>query len=600
MMQALIQGELNGADKNIKNQSGSQLNVFGAHMSPAVLAFFLRMQQMASFHKVNEELEAITGIRDCFKDEEEWLQFRSALHSEGEMKTETDRAEFGDFQTPPELAEKITKLVSRNGSLPGTLIEPTCGKGHFIMAALRIFPSIREVHGLDIHLPYLWQTKFSLIELYLENPSLNKPVIHLHHANVFDFSFETLAPDEQQSLLIIGNPPWVTNSMLGSLASSNLPEKSNFKQHEGIAAVTGKGNFDIAENITLMLLKAFHGFSGEMTMLVKNSVIRNILLEQFRLRFSIGEMRQYQINCLKEFEVKAEASLFSCKLNSEADFTCTQRSFYRPEEAALAFGWVEDKFVSNTVSYIQHRYIDGRSPLEWRQGLKHDCTLVMELEKNGKDYRNALQQTIRLEDELVFGLLKSSDLQQDLVDSARKFTIVTQQRPGADTDFIRQYPATWDYLQQHRQLFLNRRSSIYKNKPAFSIFGIGDYSFKPYKVAISGLYKSFRFALVLPQNGKPLMLDDTCYMLGFDEQDYAVYTLILLNSAAAKGFLESITFCDAKRTFTKEALMRIDLQALAKHLPEMELQQEIEKLNKRYQLQVTAANWKAYCQWQIK
>ena len=319
--------------------------------------------------------------------------------------------------------------------------------------------------------------------------------------------------------------------------------------------------------------------------------------EQFRQRFHIGELRQYQINSLKEFEVKAEASLFTCQLNSEAAFTCSQRSFYRPEDAELAFGWVEQKFVSNTDSYILHRYIDSKSPLEWRQGLKHDCTLVMELEKTGQDYRNALQQTVYLEDELVFGLLKSSDLQQDLVDTVRKFTIVTQRRPGADTDFIRQYPATWDYLQQHRQLFLNRRSSIYKNRPAFSIFGIGDYSFKPYKVAISGLYKSFRFALVWPQNGKPLMLDDTCYMLGFDEPDYAVYTWVLLNSAAAKGFLASITFSDAKRTFTKEALMRIDLQALAKHLPEMELMQKIEKLNNCYGLQITAGRWVAYCRW---
>ena len=566
-------------------------------MSPAVLAFFHRMQQLASFHKVNEELEALTGIRLFFGTEEEWLEFRSALHCREEVRAERDRAEFGDFQTPPALAEKITRLVSGNDSLPCILIEPTCGKGHFIIAAIRTFPSIREVHGLDIHQPYLWQTKFSLIDLYLDQPALNKPVIHLHLGNVFDFDFGKLVMDEQQPLLIIGNPPWVTNAMLGSLASSNLPEKSNFKQHDGIAAVTGKGNFDIAENITLILLKAFHRFSGQLTLLVKNSVIRNILSEQYRQRFSIGEMRQYQINSLKEFEVKAEASLFTCRLNSDAAFTCAQRRFYRPEEERLSFGWVEHKFVSNTGSYTQHRYIDGESTLQWRQGLKHDCTLVMELEKTGQAYRNALQQTIRLEDDLVFGLLKSSDLQQDLVGTVRKFTIVTQQRPGADTDFIRQYPATWDYLQQHRQLFMNRRSSIYKNKPAFSIFGIGDYSFRPYKVAISGLYKNFRFALVLPQNGKPLMLDDTCYMLGFDELEYAVYTWILLNSAAAKDFLASITFSDAKRTFTKEALMRIDLQALAKHLPEMELWNEIEKLNNRYQLPVTTGSWAAYCQW---
>ena len=50
----------------------------------------------------------------------------------------------------------------------------------------------------------------------------------------------------------------------------------------------------------------------------------------------------------------------------------------------------------------------------------------------------------------------------------------------------------------------------------FSIFGIGDYSFAKYKVTISGMYKRTTFSLVLPENDKPLMLDDTCYFIGFD------------------------------------------------------------------------------------
>jgi hypothetical protein len=567
-------------------------------MSPVVLDLFVRMQQLSSFHKVNEELEALTGIRIFFSSSEEWLQFSAVLHSGQVQYKSRDRSEFGDFQTPPSLAEKIVYLVSGNCPLPGILIEPTCGKGHFILAALRAFPSIREVHGLDIHLPYLWQTKFSIIDLYLQQPSLNKPSIHLHHGNIFDFHFETLLVDTARPLLIIGNPPWVTNAMLGSLDSSNLPEKSNFKQQDGIAAVTGKSNFDIAENITLMLLKAFHRNHGYMALLVKNSVIRNIVSEQYGHKFCISELRQYQINSQKEFEVKAEASLFTCQLNGDAAFTCAQHNFYLPEDAHARFGWVEDKFVANIKAYVRNRYIYGTSALQWRQGLKHDCSPVMELERSGNDYFNAMQEVFPLEEALVFGLLKSSDLQQDVIGTARKFTIVTQQKTGADTGYIRQqYPFTWDYLQQHRQLFDHRRSSIYRNRPAFSIFGIGDYSFKPYKVAISGLYKSFRFALVLPQDGKPLMLDDTCYMLGFDDIEFAAYTWVLLNTATAKDFLQSITFTDAKRTFTKEVLMRIDLLALAKQMHSNELQLALEKLNNVYHLPVTASGWQAYIQW---
>ena len=36
-----------------------------------------------------------------------------------------------------------------------------------------------------------------------------------------------------------------------------------------------------------------------------------------------------------------------------------------------------------------------------------------------------------------------------------------------------------------KKLFERRKSIIYKNKPRFSIFGIGDYAFAKYKVGIS-------------------------------------------------------------------------------------------------------------------
>lgn len=97
----------------------------------------------------------------------------------------------------------------------------------------------------------------------------------------------------------------------------------------------------------------------------------------------------------------------------------------------------------------------------------------------------------------------------------------------------------------------------------FSIFGIGDYSFLPYKVAISGLYKSPIFTLVMPEKGKPLMLDDTCYFIGFEKFSDAAIAFALLNHPFVTGLLNAITFSDAKRTFTKDVLMRIDLSLVA-------------------------------------
>ena len=137
-------------------------------------------------------------------------------------------------------------------------------------------------------------------------------------------------------------------------------------------------------------------------------------------------------------------------------------------------------------------------------------------------------------------------------------------------------------------------SSIYNNKPMFSIFGIGDYSFKLYKVAISGLYKTFHFTLILPQDNKPVMLDDTCYFIGFDKIEFAVYALLLLNSGKTVKFLQSVTFPDAKRTFTKDGLMRIDLLELAKNIDKNDLQIQLDTLNEKYKFNLTLDLWGSF------
>jgi hypothetical protein len=128
----------------------------------------------------------------------------------------------------------------------------------------------------------------------------------------------------------------------------------------------------------------------------------------------------------------------------------------------------------------------------------------------------------------------------------------------------------------------------------FSIFGIGDYSFKPYKVAISGLYKTFHFTLILPQENKPVMLDDTCYLIGFDKIEFAVYALMLLNSDMTMQFLQSVTFADAKRTFTKDVLMRIDLLQLAKNSNKKDLEPEMNRLNEMYKFSLTLDLWDSF------
>jgi len=573
------------------------MKIFEANISLQVCTFLKDfLNKTSSFENANQKMFDAFGIKTFFENDNDFQGLKKSVSIVAISSVEEpDRAEYGDFQTNKDLANKVARYLAKRNISPEIVIEPTCGKGNFIIASLSNFKTIKKVLGIEIYKPYVWETKFNILDFFLSNPDSHKPEISIKHCSIFDFDFKDISKQfPTEKLLIIGNPPWVTNSKLGSLNSSNLPKKSNFKNQNGLDAMTGKGNFDIAEYITLMLLDAFQSHNGYLALLVKNSVVKNIVFDQKNKKYKIGEIEKYCIDSKKEFNVSVEAALLYCQLNLTPGIECNEFDFYSLDKR-LSFGWLNSKFVSNLSGYNETKEIDGVCPFEWRQGIKHDCSSIMELERANGHFINNQSDEIILEEDLVYGLLKSSDLKNTVIKKTRKHTIVTQTRVGQETSYIQHlYPETYSYLKKNISNFQARKSSIYKGKPLFSIFGIGDYSFKPFKVAISALYKTYHFTLVLPQNEKPVMLDDTCYFIGFNKIEYAVYSMILLNSKTTENYLKSITFSDAKRVFTKDLLMRIDLLKLTSIISQQEIDEQMVFLNNKYGLDLNISLWDSF------
>ena len=91
------------------------------------------------------------------------------------------------------------------------------------------------------------------------------------------------------------------------------------------------------------------------------------------------------------------------------------------------------------------------------------------------------------------------------------------------------------------------------------MFGIGDYTFAPWKVAVSGLYKKLAFRKLGPYAGKPMVLDDTAYFIVCHDEVEADRVTTMLNNGPAHEFLSSLLFWDAKRPITAETLGLLDL-----------------------------------------
>jgi hypothetical protein len=175
----------------------------------------------------------------------------------------------------------------------------------------------------------------------------------LHNEDIFSFDFNYIKENVSinDNVLVIGNPPWATNSRLSTINSYNLPIKDNFKKHTGLDAITGKANFDIAENIILQLLSNFSGYNCAIAMLCKTIVIKNIIQDIEKYQFSISMADMYIFNASDVFNVNCDAALFVVRLGVKNVSVCNVYDYYTNAEKRQ-FGCVNGNV--NNLSQFWH------------------------------------------------------------------------------------------------------------------------------------------------------------------------------------------------------------------------------------------------------
>ena len=472
------------------------------------------------------------------------------------MKT-VNKIEFGDFQTPLPLAREICALLKRAGIEAGAVLEPTCGVGAFLVAAAEAFPSAR-LAGFEINAGYLEATRQSL-----ESAGATDRVT-LCAQDFFAHDWDKALEAIPGALLVLGNFPWVTNATVASLDGSNVPVKQNFQGFRGIEAMTGKSNFDISEWMLIQLVRALRGRLATIAMLCKSGTARKLLRYAWQNDGRIVEASLYRIDAKKHFNASVDACLLLARTGSNGPSEMAVYDSLQSRTPASHAGLAGQDLVADIRTYRRLRHLEGLCPYQWRSGVKHDCASVMELRPNPDgSFSNKLGEHIALEPDYLYPLLKCTDLANSSV-RPPKFVLVTQKRVGEDTSSIATHAArTWEYLTAHSRYFEARKSSIYNARVPFALFGIGDYAFAPWKVAVSGLHHHPRFVPVGPSDGRPVFFDDTCYFLSFADQKEARIVADILNSPHCLDFMESLMFRDSKRPVTVELLQRLNLSAIA-------------------------------------
>lgn len=470
------------------------------------------------------------------------------------------KIEFGDFQTPDDLADIVIALLKSLRIKPAIVVEPTCGTGSFVEAALRSFPSTTFHFAFDVNPEYVKQVKLRIANIAKGN-------CNVEHVDFFYYNWKKFFSDLPDNILVLGNPPWVNNSKLSLLSSNNLPVKSNFQKHRGFAAKTGKANFDISEWILIKLIEALNDKQAYIAMLCKAATARKVLHHAWHTHLKVKHASIHLFDSAEFFGVSVEACLLIVETGSQT--TLPKATIFQGlnfKKQVSNFGIIDGEMIADIDCYTEVKEIEGLEYYRWRSGIKHDASAVMELKIKDGYYWNGLGEQVNIENTSIYPLLKSSDIANERIIPS-KHVIVTQHEVGEDTAIIRQQaPLTWKYLLNHSKILDNRKSMIYEKRSRFAIFGVGEYSFAPWKVAISALYRNIHFTVIGSFDGKPIVLDDTCYFVPCRTKAEAQFIAELLNSEVAQKFIRSLIFFDSKRAVTIDVLKRIDIKKIAEKL----------------------------------
>lgn len=464
------------------------------------------------------------------------------------------KVEFGDFQTPVALARAVCAKLADMGFAPDLIIEPTCGVGAFVLAAAEQFPRA-EIRGYEINPMYL----DDLMGVVERSGIADR--VRLEQRDFFDVDWQLERGTEPASVLLLGNPPWVTNAGQGAIGGRNLPKKSNFLRHSGFDAITGKANFDISESMLIGLMCSLASGGGDLAMLVKTVVARKAIAHAERMEFGVSHAATFGIDAKLHFDASVDACLLVMRFNGMHSASGIDYDVYPSLEsgdASRRVGHRHGLTVGDLGRFERHSSLLGDSPQKWRSGVKHDASSVMEFDSSQGVLCNGLGESVDIEPDYLYPLMKGSDIGSNR-EWRGKYVLVTQRKPGDDTSIIETHaPRTWGYLAGHGHILDARSSTIYMKSPRFAIFGIGDYAFRPWRIAICGLYKKLNFRLIGPIEGKPVQFDDTVYYVSFDSREEAENALAHIQSVEATELYSSLIFWDEKRPIKSGVLNVVD------------------------------------------
>ncbi len=402
---------------------------------------------------------------------------------------------------------------------------------------------------------------------------------------------------------LVGNPPWITWSDLPERRRAGWRERHvdrlDLFPHRGAAARLGHGNDDLAASFVGVCVDRYLAEGGDAAVVLKRDQLRGPagrLLRRGRIGDrSLSVRRVHDLGALSPFEgVATDAAVYALAADREQSFPVATTVWTdgdgssgdddrsgddagdgaddRRDPVGVSFADGEglratagrrtgglvpvdpDDPASAWVRAGMERAALGGPTPEIRHGLKDDASDVFGLDR---------EELGAVDEDLVYPYLASRHVVKFGL-FGHDLRLVPSRRAGEDNEaWLREtYPDTYDYLERRREALEDRESGWLDDGPFYSAFGLGEYTWAPYKVVWCRLGFKPHFAVAGtvtdPDLGeRPVVPGDHCMFVPRERREAAHYLCALLNAAPYQRALRELG--SGKASLSKTAVSRLRL-----------------------------------------
>jgi hypothetical protein len=380
---------------------------------------------------------------------------------------------------------------------------------------------------------------------------------------------------------LVGNPPWIPWERLSEALKTAWREtyvsELGLQPHTGVEARLGHSNDDVSVPYAFTCIHRYLGTGGRAAFVLKRDIVRGPAGAVLR-RSRVGD-RPLRLTAIHDFGTLSpfpDASSGAALYVFTADDAPTMpipTKLWRAEDRVASFASAAQLRETATVEETELVALDesdrtsawvradlardalGECRHEIRHGLKDDAAAVFGLDR---------ADLASIETERVFPYLRSRHVGKYGL-SGHDLRLVPADRAGEDNEaWLReQCPDTYAYLDAHRETLLDRSSTWLDTGPFYTGFGLGPYTWAPYKIVWCRLGFKPDFAVAStrsdPDLGEKLVVPGDHYMfVATDDRQAAHFLCALLNSTPYQRTLRTLA-SGGKASLSKSVVSELAL-----------------------------------------